>query len=135
MSTPPDNVALATAFVAAPSERVFKLLAGLARWPEVFPGWIVSIADEDDRFTATGTGGEMFDLYAHADLDARMIDVEVVDELGAADVLRIRLLDTAGGCFIAAACARVRGVSDADWNRKRGSIADALAAIGAHPPD
>lgn len=114
----------------APADRVWETISDLSRWPEIFSGWLASVTPDDDRFGATGTNNERYDLYPHPAEDRRAVDVEVVDELGSSDVLRIRLIDTRGGCFIVAVAAKLVGVSDDDWQRVSGAIGDGVAAIG-----
>lgn len=123
----PDKLMLATAFCDRPADALWALLSDLTRWPEVFSDWLTSVADEDDRFHATGSAGERYDLYPHPAEDRRGIDVEVVDELGSADMLRLRLIDArGGGCFVVVAAARLAGVSDADWQRVRDALAEGV---------
>jgi hypothetical protein len=130
MSKAPDNVTLATGYCSAASDKAFELFADLLRWPEIFSEWITRVADDDERVTATGGGGERFDLYPHADQPGRALDVERVDELGAADMLRIRLFDVrSGGCFVAISAARPHGVPDAEWDRLREGLAAGAARV------
>lgn len=126
----PDNLALATGYVAAGADRALALLGDLARWPEVFPHWLTAVAAEDEHFNATGSAGERYDLYPHPAEGERGLDVEVVDELGSADVLRLRLIDArGGGCFVVVTASRLAGVSADDWHRVRDALQDGLAGL------
>jgi hypothetical protein len=126
----PDNLTLATGFLDAGADRAWALLGDPLRWPEVFPDWLTAVRPDDERLNATGSAGERYDLYPHPADDERGIDVEVVDELGSADVLRLRLIDArGGGCFVVVVASRLAGVSDADWQRVRDALRDGLAGL------
>jgi len=131
MASAAENVAIATAFVAAPTARVWQIVADIAEWDHLFPGWTAAVAADDDRFTATGPNGEKFDLYPHDDEERHTLDVETVDELGSADTLRLRVLATHGGCFVVVSHARLNGTPDAQWNAKREAIAAGVESIGS----
>lgn len=127
MAAAPDNLLLATGHVPAGADDAWRVISDLARWPELFSGWLAEVRDEDDRMHAIGTAGERYDLYPHPAGDSRGIDVEVVDELGGADVLRLRLIDArGGGCFVVIAGGRLPGVGDDQWRRLRDAIAGAV---------
>lgn len=132
MAELPDNIAVARGFVSVPSAIAWPLVSDLARWPEVFPGWIARVEQDGDRFTATGPAREKFDLYPHADDEALTLDVETVDELGSADTLRLRLVDVNGGCAITLAHGRLMGTSDAAWESKREGIQSGLLALSVN---
>lgn len=126
----PDKLTLATAYCERPADAVWTLLGDLTRWPEVFSDWLTAVTDDDDRFHAVGTAGERYDLYPHPAADRCGLDVEIVDELGSADVLRLRLIDArGGGCFVVVAAARLAGVSDADWRRVRKALAEGVGRV------
>lgn len=124
MAAAPDNLLLAAGHVPVGADDAWSVINDLARWPELFGDWLAEVRDDDDRMHAVGTGGERYDLYPHPAEDSRGIDVEVVDELGGADVLRLRLIDArGGGCFVVIAGGRLPGISDTQWERVRGAIA------------
>lgn len=125
----PDSIAVASGFAAASPAEVHELLADLSRWPTVFPDWIASVVQDDDRFTATGPGREKFDLYAHPDAEAMALDVEVVDELGSADTMRIRVVDAPGGSVITASHGKLMGMPEAAWAAKRDGVAAGLRGL------
>lgn len=129
MAELPESIAVASGFVAAPPSDVHEVLADLSRWPSVFPEWIASVVQDDDRFTATGPGREKFDLYAHPDAEAVALDVEVVDELGSADTMRIRVVDAPGGSVVTASHGRLMGMPDAAWATKRDAVAAGLRGL------
>ena len=130
MAAPPGNVALATAFVEASPDEVYEALADVGSWSRMFAGWLSEVRPEDDRFGATGAEGDRYDLYAHPGEDGRSLDVEVIDELGNADVMRLRVIEArGGGCFAIAAIGRMAGVSDEHWARVRNGVAAGLEAI------
>jgi hypothetical protein len=125
----PENVTLADGFVAAPARQLWPRLAELAGWADLFPGWIASINADDDHFTATGPNGQRFDLYPQIDAEMFAADVEVVDELGSADTLRLRVVEVNGGSFVLVAHGRLKGTPQSEWDAKRAAIADALSAL------
>lgn len=129
MARLPDNHAVASGFVPAKAQDTWRRLRDVAEWPSVFPGWIASIVADDDRFTATGPAREKFDLYPQVDDEQLAIDVETVDELGSADVLRLRVLDMPGGSLVIASHGRLSGTSDKAWDDKRSGIEDGLASL------
>lgn len=132
MAEAPDNLVFATGFVPAGADAVWPLVSDVTRWVEVFPEWLTEVHDDDDRFHATGANGERYDLYPHPAEDSRGVDVEVVDELGSADVMRLRLIDArGGGCFFIVAGGRLPGVSDSQWQLVR----DAIVAGVENLPD
>ncbi len=125
----PDNHAVATGFVATSSSTAWEYLRDLEHWPSVFPGWISSIVADDDRFTATGPGKEKYDLYVHSDPEHHSLDVETVDELGSADILKLRILDIPGGSLVLVAHGKLSGTSPAAWDAKREAVASGLSAL------
>lgn len=129
MADLPDSIEVASGFVAASPTDVHTALADLAAWPTVFPEWIASVVQDDDRFTATGPNKEKFDLYAHPDPEAAALDVEVVDELGSADTMRIRIVDAPGGSVVTASHGRLMGMPDAAWTAKREAVAAGLRRL------
>jgi len=131
VAQPPGNVVLAWAFVTEPAVIAFERVSELTRWPDLFGGWTAHVAQVEDHFTATGPEGERFDLYPTSDREALAIDVEVVDELGAADTLRLRVIDAPGGCFVVAAHAKLAGTPEAQWHAKRDAVAAGLDAIAS----
>ncbi|MFY9264831.1 MAG: hypothetical protein WAO61_05335 [Solirubrobacterales bacterium] len=132
MNQPPQNVTLASAYAATSADAAWDIVSDPAQWPNLFPGWLARIAADDDSFHATGTAGERYDLYWHPSDDRRSLDVEIVDEMGSADVLRLRLIDArGGGCFVVVAAGRLAGVSDADWRRTCDALADGVRNVGA----
>lgn len=129
MARLPDNYDVAAGFVPARPGSVFTHLCKLEHWPEVFSGWITSIESDDERSAAVGPARERYDLYAQIDADALQLDVEVIDELGSADMLRLRVLDMPGGALVLIAHGRLAGTSDAAWQQKRDGIAQGLLAL------
>lgn len=129
MAELPGSYAVASGFVAASSADAWELLRDIENWPRAFPGWIAAVEAGDDRFTATGPSREKYDLYPHADPEQRALDVEVVDELGSADTLKLRILDIPGGSLVLVAHGRLSGTSDSAWARKRDGVAEGLSAL------
>lgn len=129
MSELPATYDVSAGFIGATSADAWEHLRDLATWPSVFPGWLVSIEVDDDRFHAVGAARERYDFYPRFESEQRSIDVEVVDELGSADTLKLRILDIPGGALVIVAHGRLAGTSDADWERKRMGIAKGLAAL------
>ncbi|MBJ7355532.1 MAG: hypothetical protein JHC98_11970 [Thermoleophilaceae bacterium] len=129
MANLPDNHAVATGFVPANAAEVWEMLRDLENWPGVFPGWIASIVADDDRFTATGPAREKYDLYVHSDPEHHSLDVETVDELGSADVLKLRILEIPGGSLVLVAHGKLSGTSPAAWEAKRDAVATGLSAL------
>jgi hypothetical protein len=125
----PDNYALASGFVAASASAAWERLSDLENWAGVFPDWIAAIVADDDRFTATGPAREKFDLYVQSDPDHRSLDVEVVDELGSADTLKLRILEIPGGSLVLVAHGKLSGTSAIAWERKRDAVAAGLSAL------
>lgn len=122
----PDGLTLAATHLAVPTRAVWSVVADVGRWAEVFPNWLASITADDDRYHAGGVLGQRYDMYPHTDEDALALDVEVVDELGSADVMRVRLIDARAGCFVVVTAARLAGISDADWQRQRDALATGI---------
>lgn len=129
MAPIPDNHAVASGFVAAKAAATWQRLRDVGEWPSVFPEWIASIVQDDERFTATGPEREKFDLYPHFDDEQLALDVEVVDELGSADTLRLRVLDMPGGSLVIASHGRLSGTSDKAWADKREGVQHGLTAL------
>lgn len=129
MADLPDSYAVASGFVAASSSAAWERLRDLEHWPGVFPGWIASIVADDDRFTATGPAKEKYDLYVHSDPEHHSLDVETVDELGSADILKLRILDIPGGSLVLVAHGKLSGTSPAAWAAKRDAVAAGLSAL------
>lgn len=77
----------------------------------------------------TGPSKEKFDFYPRPDAEQRALDVDVVDELGSADTMRLRVLDMPGGALIVVAHGRLAGTSDSAWERKRSGVAEGLSAL------
>jgi hypothetical protein len=120
-------VALAATFVAAGFETVWARLADPAGLAELFPGWLASIAPDDDHFTARGAAGERFDVYPRLNRDEGAADFELVDELGNAELERCRVFPVkTGGCVVLRLSVRWRGIDDASWERQRAALADDL---------
>lgn len=129
MSVVPNSYAVASGFVAASSSDTWNRLRDLENWPGVFPGWITSIVADDDRFTATGPAREKYDLYVQSDPEHRSLDVETVDELGSADVLKLRVLEMPGGSLVLVAHGKLNGTSAEAWAAKRDAVAAGLSAL------
>lgn len=129
MSELPPTYDVASGFVALRADDAWQKLRDIEHWPEVFADWIAAIEVGDDHFTATGPTREKFDLYPQTAGESRALDVEVVDELGSADVLRLRVLDMPGGALVLVAHGRLSGTSDDSWNRKRDGIASGLLSL------
>lgn len=129
MAEVPNNVSLASGFIPAPPDQAWARLNDPMKWPEVFPGWIASIVDDDDRLTGTGPQKERFDLYSTIDEDALAVDVEVVDELGSADTFRLRVLAVTGGSLVVVTHGRLMGMPDVAWEAKRDAVIAGLAAL------
>jgi hypothetical protein len=125
----PDSYAVASGFIAASSSDAWEKLKDLENWPGVFPGWIASIVADDDRFTATGPAKEKYDLYVHSDPEQHSLDVETVDELGSADILKLRILEIPGGSLVIVAHGKLSGTSLAAWEAKRNAVATGLSAL------
>lgn len=122
----PDNLAVAQAYVAESPSAVWERVGDLSRWPELFGGWVASIEEGDDRFTATGPEREKFDLYPTREDSTFTLHVEVVDELGSADTLHLIVLEVPGGCMAIVTHGRLPGTSEAAWQNKRDSVASGL---------
>lgn len=101
----------------------------IENWPAIFPGWIARVEADDDRFHVTGPTKEKYDFYPRSEADRHALDVEIVDELGSADTLKMRVLDIPGGALVVIAHGRLSGTSDAAWERKRAGVADGLSAL------
>ncbi len=129
MAELPDTYAIASGFVAARPGEIWERLRDLERWPGIFPGWISAVELDDDRFHVTGPNREKYDFYAHPDPEQRELDVEVIDELGSADTLKLRLLEIPGGTLVIGAHGRLAGTSDAAWQQKRDGVASGLSAL------
>jgi hypothetical protein len=129
MAELPPTYAAEAGFVPASPGDVWEFVRDIENWPRVFPGWVASVVAGDDRFTGTGPAREKFDLYPHSDPELRSLDVEVVDELGSADTLKLRLLDMPGGTLVLVAHGRLSGTSDASWESKRAGIAAGLSEL------
>lgn len=129
MARLPDNHAVASGFVPARAKDTWQRLRDVGEWPSVFPEWTASVVQDDERFTATGPAREKFDLYPHVDDEQLAMDVETVDELGSADILRLRVLDMPGGSLVIASHGRLSGTSDKAWSDKRSAIENGLAAL------
>lgn len=129
----PETYDLARGFVPTKPAAVWDHIRDLENWPGVFPGWIASIETDEDgeRFTATGPAREKFDMYPHADAENRALDIEIVDELGSADTLRLRLLDMPGGTLVIVAHGKLSGSGDAAWAAKRDAIAEGVAELAS----
>lgn len=129
MAQLPETHAAAAGFVAAKSAAAFAFAADLSNWPALFPGWIDRIEPDDERWHATGPRKEKYDLYPTSDAEHFALDVEVVDELGSADVLRLRVLDMPGGALVIVSHGRLSGTSDSAWQQKRDGVKDGLAGL------
>lgn len=129
MADLPDSYAVASGFVPAKSSDVWERVSDIEVWPTVFPGWIASIKFDDDRHTVTGPNREKYDFYTHPDAERKELDVEVVDELGSADTLKLRLLDIPGGTLVLVAHGKLSGTSDAAWAQKRDGVSAGLSAL------
>lgn len=129
MAELPDNYAVASGFVPAPSSDTWARLSDLENWADVFPAWIESIVLDEDRFTATGPSREKYDLYVQSDPEHHMLDVETVDELGSADTLKLRVLDIPGGSLVLVVHGKLSGTSPVAWEAKRDAVAAGLSAL------
>ena len=127
----PDSYDVASGFAPVKPSAIWEQIRDLENWPGYFPGWIASVEAGDDRFTATGPSREKFDMYPHSDAENRALDVEIVDELGSADTLRLRLLDMPGGTLVIAAHGKLSGSGEAAWAAKRDSIAEGVAELAS----
>ncbi len=107
----------------------FAWVSDLTRWPEIFPGWIAAAEPDDERWRVTGPSKEKYDFYPHADAEQRTLDVEVVDELGSGDILRLRVLEMPGGALVLVAHGKLSGTSDAAWEQKRDGVTSGLSAL------
>lgn len=125
---------MASGFVPARPAEVYEWIADLDRWPTIFPGWIASAEADDERWRITGPGKEKYDFYPHPDRDRLALDVEVVDELGSGDILRLRVLDMPGGALVLASHGKLSGTSDAAWQQKRDGVAAGLSALSLDSP-
>src|SRR3954451_5983976 len=110
MAELPQNYAVASGFVALKLSDAWNLVKNVEGWSDLFPEWIVAVEVDDDRITATGPAGEMFDLYAKGDDLHHTLDVEVVDELGSADTLHVRVLAMPGGSLVLIAHGKLNGM-------------------------
>ncbi|MGB0872978.1 MAG: SRPBCC family protein [Solirubrobacterales bacterium] len=129
MAELPANIAVASGFVSSPSEDVWAFVSDVANWPRLFPNWIAEVVADDDRFTATGPAKEKADLYPVADAETLALEVEVVDELGSADTLRMRVVDVPGGSIVFVVHGRLSGTADAAWQSKRDAVESGLLAL------
>lgn len=77
----------------------------------------------------TGPSKEKFDFYPRPDAEHHALDVEVIDELGSADTLKLRVLGIPGGALVVVAHGRLAGTSDSAWARKRDGVAEGLSAL------
>jgi len=125
----PDNYAVASGFVSAPSARVWARLSDLENWAGLFPEWIASIVHDEDRFTATGPSREKYDFYVQSDPEHHALDLETVDELGSADTMKLRILDIPGGSLVLIAHGKLSGTSPAAWEAKRDALAAGLSEL------
>ena len=129
MAELPDNHAVATGFLPAKSSAVWERLSDIDNWPGIFPGWIARVENDDDRWHVTGPTKEKFDFYPRPDAEQHALDIEVIDELGSADTLKLRLLDIPGGSLVLVSHGRLAGTSDAAWEFKRTGVAEGLSAL------
>lgn len=129
MAALPNNYDVVAGFVAARPADVFAQLRELENWPSIFAGWIERVESDDDRWSVTGPARERYDFYPNSDVDARTLDVEVVDELGSSDTIRIRVLDMPGGSLVIAAHGQLAGTSDAAWQQKRDAVNRAVLEL------
>jgi hypothetical protein len=120
---------VASGFVAAKSADTWSYVSDLENFPAVFPDWIASIEADDDRFHATGPRKEKYDLYPKPDSEHHALDIEVVDELGSADTLKLRVLDIPGGSLVLVAHGKLSGTSEAAWIQKRDALSGGLSAL------
>jgi hypothetical protein len=104
-------------------------VSDLENFPEVFPEWIAAIEADDDRFHATGPKKQKYDLYPSHDSEHHALDIEVVDELGSADTLKLRVLDIPGGSLVLVAHGKLSGTSETAWSDKREAVAAGLSAL------
>ena len=132
MAELPPSYAVASGYLEMKSDDAWRLFKDVAGWAKLFPEWIVSIEDDDDRFTATGPNREVFDLYPKDDDEHHTLDVEVVDELGSADTLKLRVLAMPGGSLVLIAHGKLAGMPNAAWSAKRDAIAQGLHALSAN---
>lgn len=129
MADLPETHAVATGFLPAKSSAVWERLSDIENWPGIFPGWISRVEHDDDRWHVTGPTKEKFDFYPRSGEEQHALDVEVIDELGSADTLKLRLLEIPGGSLILIAHGRLAGTSDAAWKFKRDGVAAGLSAF------
>ncbi len=129
MAALPPTYDVASGFVAARAADAFAWVSDLTRWPALFPEWIAAAEADDERWRVTGPGKEKYDFYPHTDPEQRTLDVEVVDELGSGDILRLRVLEMPGGALVLVAHGKLSGTSDAAWVQKRDGVASGLTAL------
>lgn len=129
MAELPPTFAVASGFLPVRSSEAWDRLRDLEQWHELFPAWIAAIELDDDRFHVTGPNREKYDFYAHPEPEIHELNVEVVDELGSADTLKMRLLDIPGGTLVIIAHGRLAGTSDAAWAQKRDGVEAGLSAL------
>jgi len=125
----PATYDVAAGFVAKSSASAWEHLRDIDNWPGIFPGWIARVEADDDRFHVTGPAKEKYDFYPRSEPERHELDVEIVDELGSADTLKLRVLDIPGGSLVIVAHGRLAGTSDAAWEQKRSGVADGLSAL------
>jgi hypothetical protein len=125
----PDNYAVASGFVPAGSSDVWSHVSDLENFSAIFPEWIAAIEADDDRFHATGPKREKYDLYPQHDAEHHALNIEVVDELGSADTMKLRVLDIPGGSLVLLAHGKLSGTSDSAWVAKRDAVASGLSAL------
>lgn len=104
-------------------------VSDIEHFPAIFPEWIASIEFDEDRYHATGPRREKYDLYAQSDAENHALNVEVVDELGSADILKLRVLEIPGGSLVLVAHGKLSGTSEAAWSAKRDAVAAGLSAL------
>lgn len=129
MAELPQSQDVAAGFAAKAPAETWEFVSDLERWPEIFPGWIARVEADDDRFHVTGPSKEKYDFYPRSEPEQHSLDVEVVDELGSADTLKLRVLAMPGGSLVIVAHGRLAGTSDAAWQQKRAGVEDGLSAL------
>lgn len=129
MAELPQTYDVAAGFVPTSAAAAWEHVRDIDNWPAIFPGWVERAEADDERWHVTGPGKEKYDFYPHPDGEQRSLDVEVVDELGSADTLRLRVLDMPGGALVVVAHGRLSGTSDSAWAQKRDGIAGGLSGL------
>ncbi|MFT4049297.1 MAG: hypothetical protein QM648_05590 [Solirubrobacterales bacterium] len=129
MADLPATYDVAAGFVPAKPIDAWEHVRDIDNWPRIFPGWIARVEEDDERWHVTGPRSEKYDFYPRPESEQRAMDVEVVDELGSADTLRLRVLDMPGGALVVVAHGRLSGTSDSAWAQKRDSVAEGLSAL------